>query len=160
MLHDESLTFYPEIPAMRRAARQLMMGQVTRVTVVLKERFWDNKVSDLSFVHSPERPFVIEAEAALYQALSQNRQVVVFRHDAGVTDAAKLLIDHDAKHRVDLWGLERLAFHETVPVGVATEKVGREQLGHAASGTAPADNVERSAHVFRVRLLTWHRRVR
>ena len=27
---------------------------------------------------SPERPFSIEAEAALYQALLQNRQVMVF----------------------------------------------------------------------------------
>ncbi len=36
---------------------------------------------------SPERPFVVEAEAALYQALLQNKNVMVFRHDAGVTDA-------------------------------------------------------------------------
>ena len=37
---------------------------------------------------SPERPFLVEAEAALYQALLQNKSVMVFRHDAGVTDAA------------------------------------------------------------------------
>src|SRR5262249_31009373 len=35
---------------------------------------------------SPERPFVIEAEAALYQALLQNKRARVFRHEAGVTD--------------------------------------------------------------------------
>lgn len=39
-------------------------------------------------MNSPERPFLIEAEAALYQALLQNRQGLVFHHDAGVTDAA------------------------------------------------------------------------
>ena len=37
---------------------------------------------------SPERPFLVEAEAALYQALLQDKNVMVFRHDAGVTDAA------------------------------------------------------------------------
>src|SRR5262249_54080575 len=36
---------------------------------------------------SPERPFLIEAEAALYQALLQHKNVIVFRHDAGVADA-------------------------------------------------------------------------
>ena len=37
---------------------------------------------------SPERPFLVEAEAALYQALLRDKSVLVFRHDAGVTDAA------------------------------------------------------------------------
>lgn len=37
---------------------------------------------------SSERPFVVEAEAALYRALLQNKNVMVFHHDAGVTDAA------------------------------------------------------------------------
>jgi monoamine oxidase len=59
MLQDASILFDPEVPAMRKAARQLMMGQVTRVTVVLKERFWKNKLNELSFVHSPERPFSV-----------------------------------------------------------------------------------------------------
>ena len=36
----------------------------------------------------PDRPFVIEAEAALYQALLARREVGVFRHDGGVTHAA------------------------------------------------------------------------
>ena len=35
----------------------------------------------------PERPFVVEAEAALYQAILQNKSVRIFRHDAGVKDA-------------------------------------------------------------------------
>ena len=39
-------------------------------------------------VTSPERPFLVEAEVALYQALLQDKSVMVFRHDAGVTDAA------------------------------------------------------------------------
>ncbi len=38
-------------------------------------------------VASPERPLMIEAETALYQALLQNKNVMVFHHDAGVTDA-------------------------------------------------------------------------
>ena len=37
---------------------------------------------------SSERPFLVEAEAALYQALLRDKSVLVFRHDAGVTDAA------------------------------------------------------------------------
>lgn len=36
---------------------------------------------------SPERPFAVEAEAALYQAVLQNKSVRIFRHDAGVKDA-------------------------------------------------------------------------
>src|SRR5205823_8908845 len=36
---------------------------------------------------SPERPFLIEAEVALYQALLHHQQVMAFRHDAGVTHA-------------------------------------------------------------------------
>ena len=59
MIQDGSIVFDPEIPATRKAARQLMMGQVTRVTVVLKERFWKHKLNELSFVHSPERPFSV-----------------------------------------------------------------------------------------------------
>ena len=47
----------PEIPALRAAARQLVMGHVARVCVVVKERFWEKKIEDLSFVHCPERPF-------------------------------------------------------------------------------------------------------
>src|SRR5204863_5580919 len=35
----------------------------------------------------PERPFLIEAEAALYKALLAHQQMMVLRHDAGVTDA-------------------------------------------------------------------------
>lgn len=39
-------------------------------------------------VAAPERPYVKEAEFALYQALFQHHQTMIFRHDAGVTYAA------------------------------------------------------------------------
>ena len=37
---------------------------------------------------SPDRPYLLEAEAALYKALSEHRQTMVLRHDGGVTHAA------------------------------------------------------------------------
>ncbi|RWF97979.1 MAG: hypothetical protein EOQ54_32360, partial [Mesorhizobium sp.] len=36
----------------------------------------------------PERPYLFEAEAALYNALLAHRQIKIFRHGAGVTDTA------------------------------------------------------------------------
>jgi monoamine oxidase len=56
-LHDESIQFEPDLPGVRKAARQLMMGQVTRVSVIVRERFWESRAEQLSFVHSPSRPF-------------------------------------------------------------------------------------------------------
>jgi monoamine oxidase len=56
-LQDDSIAFVPEIPNVRKAARELVMGHVARVSVVVKQRFWEKKVDDLSFVHTPERPF-------------------------------------------------------------------------------------------------------
>jgi len=57
MLQNQSIQLEPEIPTLRRAASQLVMGTVTRVDVVVKERFWEKKVDDVAFVHSPKRPF-------------------------------------------------------------------------------------------------------
>ena len=57
LLQDQTITIEPEIPALRTAARQMVMGHVARVCVVVKERFWEKKIEDLSFVHCPERPF-------------------------------------------------------------------------------------------------------
>lgn len=57
MLQDDSIAFDPEIPQLRRAARQLVMGHVMRVVVVVKEIFWEKKADNLSFAHSPKRPF-------------------------------------------------------------------------------------------------------
>jgi monoamine oxidase len=56
-LQDESITFAPEVGSIRKAARQLVMGHVARVNVVVRERFWANAIADLSFVHTPERKF-------------------------------------------------------------------------------------------------------
>ena len=59
MLQDDSIVFDPEIPSLRSTARQLQMGQVIRVNVVVKERFWENKADDLAYVHTPLRPFAV-----------------------------------------------------------------------------------------------------
>jgi monoamine oxidase len=59
MLQDESITLDPDIPELRKAARQLMMGQVIRVGVVVKERFWEKKVEEASYIHAPMRPFSV-----------------------------------------------------------------------------------------------------
>jgi monoamine oxidase len=56
-LQDESLVFEPEITTVRKAARQLVMGHVARINVVMKERFWQKANDDLSFVHTPQRSF-------------------------------------------------------------------------------------------------------
>jgi monoamine oxidase len=56
-LQDESIAIEPDIPVLRRAARQLVMGDVTRVNVVVKERFWEKKADELAFVQTPERQF-------------------------------------------------------------------------------------------------------
>ena len=37
--------------------------------------------------NTPDRPLQFEAEAALYGAILRHRQIMVFRHDAGLTDA-------------------------------------------------------------------------
>ena len=57
MLQDETIAIEPEIPKLLRAARQLVMGHVTNVKIVVKERFWEKKAKAISFVHAPERPF-------------------------------------------------------------------------------------------------------
>jgi len=57
ILQDESFAIDPEIPMLRNSARQLVMGNVTHVSIVVKERFWEKKARALSYVHSPTRPF-------------------------------------------------------------------------------------------------------
>jgi len=57
MLQDGDIEFAPALPLVTRAARQMVMGHVQRVTIVLKERFWEKKVEALSYLHAPERPF-------------------------------------------------------------------------------------------------------
>ena len=59
MLHNDSITFDPDIPALRKAATQLVMGQVVRVNIVVRERFWEKKIDDLSYLHAPARPFSV-----------------------------------------------------------------------------------------------------
>lgn len=57
MLQDGTVAIEPEIPMLLHAARQLVMGNVTHVSVVVKERFWEKKAKAVSFVHAPTRPF-------------------------------------------------------------------------------------------------------
>jgi monoamine oxidase len=54
---QNTIEIEPEIRTLRRAAHQLVMGTVTRVEVIVKERFWERKVDELAFVQSPKRPF-------------------------------------------------------------------------------------------------------
>jgi monoamine oxidase len=56
MLQDETIAIEPGIPALLRAARQLVMGNVVHVKIVVKERFWEQKAKAISYVHAPERP--------------------------------------------------------------------------------------------------------
>jgi monoamine oxidase len=59
LLQEGTITFEPDIPILRNAATQLVMGHVIRISVVVKERFWEKKVDHLSFVHCPGRPFTV-----------------------------------------------------------------------------------------------------
>jgi monoamine oxidase len=56
MLQDETIAIEPGIPALLRAARQRVMGNVVHVKIVVKERFWEQKAKAISYVHAPERP--------------------------------------------------------------------------------------------------------
>ena len=41
VLQDESIVIEPEVPEMRKAARQLVMGHVARVCIGVREAFWE-----------------------------------------------------------------------------------------------------------------------
>jgi monoamine oxidase len=58
-LQDESIVIAPDLPALRKAARKLVMGHVARVSVVVKERFWEKKAEEVSYLHAPTRPFTV-----------------------------------------------------------------------------------------------------
>jgi monoamine oxidase len=58
-LQDDALRIEPDIPSLRRAARQLVMGHVARVNVVVRERFWEEKTRELAFVHAPRRQLTV-----------------------------------------------------------------------------------------------------
>lgn len=59
MLQDGSVRLEPEVPALTRAARRLVMGHVARVSIVVRERFWERRADALSFVHTPQRPISV-----------------------------------------------------------------------------------------------------
>jgi monoamine oxidase len=52
-----SITFEPELPAKRAAARKLEMGQVVRIVFQFAERVWDRDVPNLGFLFCPQSPF-------------------------------------------------------------------------------------------------------
>jgi len=58
-LQDDSIAIEPEVPALRRAARKLVMGEVARVCIVVKERFWEKKAEEISYLHAPTRPLTV-----------------------------------------------------------------------------------------------------
>ena len=59
MLQDDTIRIEPELPALRRAAGLLLMGHVVRVNVVVRERFWEEKIEDLAYLHAPTRPMTV-----------------------------------------------------------------------------------------------------
>ena len=59
VLQDGGIRLDPEVPALTRAARRLVMGHVARVSVVVRERFWERKVDALGYVHTPQRPISV-----------------------------------------------------------------------------------------------------
>ena len=59
VLQDDDLRIEPAVPALHRAASRLVMGHVARVSVVVKERFWEKKHAELSYLHTPTRPITV-----------------------------------------------------------------------------------------------------
>ncbi len=93
MLQDASIAFDPEIPTMRHAANQLVMGHAVRVNVVVKERFWEKKAEDVSFVQTPTRPFNVwwthhPIKAPLITGWSGGPPALEFAESADVEAAA------------------------------------------------------------------------
>ena len=58
-LQDDTLRLDPEIPVLRHAASRLVMGHVARACVVVRERFWERTMRELTFVHAPRRRFTV-----------------------------------------------------------------------------------------------------
>lgn len=58
-LQQRTISFEPDIPRIRAAADQLVMGHVVRVGVVLRERIWEDKrgLEDVAYIHTPRRDF-------------------------------------------------------------------------------------------------------
>jgi monoamine oxidase len=57
MLQDESIAIEPAVPSLRTAAKKTEMGHVTRVSFVVKERFWEKKADNIWSLQAPTRPF-------------------------------------------------------------------------------------------------------
>ena len=58
-LQQHKLAFEPDVPRIRRAADQLVMGHVVRVSLPLRERVWEQKgkLDDVAYLHTPRRTF-------------------------------------------------------------------------------------------------------
>lgn len=59
ILQQGRLVLDPEPATVRRALDRLAMGSVVRVTLVFRERFWEDRAMRLSFLHTPHTPFNI-----------------------------------------------------------------------------------------------------
>lgn len=93
ILQDQRIVIEPEIPLMRRAANQLVMGDVIRLNVVVKERFWEKKANDVSFVQTPTRPFNVwwthnPLKAPLITGWSGGPPALAFADSGNVEDVA------------------------------------------------------------------------
>ncbi len=58
-LQQRTIIFEPDIPRIRGAADQLVMGHVVRVALVLRERVWEEKrnLDDVAYIHTPRKTF-------------------------------------------------------------------------------------------------------
>jgi monoamine oxidase len=93
ILQDEHMVIEPDIPLMRSAANQLVMGDVIRLNVVVKERFWEKKADDVSFVQAPTRPFNVwwthnPLKAPLITGWSGGPPALAFANRGNVEDSA------------------------------------------------------------------------
>ena len=58
-IQQRTIMFEPDIPRIRAAADQLVMGHVVRVVIVLRERVWEEKkqLDDVAYIHTPRKTF-------------------------------------------------------------------------------------------------------
>ncbi len=99
MLQDGTLRLVPDVPALARAAERLVMGHVARVSVVVRERFWEKKVDALSFVHTPHRPFSVwwtqhPVHASLIVGWAGGPSALEVTQSAAVEDTALVELAH------------------------------------------------------------------
>lgn len=53
------VAFLPELPEKRRALEGIETGAVVKIVLRFKDRFWENALPELSFLHAHEEPFPV-----------------------------------------------------------------------------------------------------